>query len=50
MTKLIQQLNFSSSINNYANYYDVDGIESNLHEPKNYLWVLLFSIDRYLYS
>ncbi|CAB3241667.1 unnamed protein product [Arctia plantaginis] len=36
MTKLIQQLNFSSSINNYAYYYDVDGIESNILEEKNY--------------
>lgn len=33
MTKLIQQLNFSSSI---SSYYDVAGIETNTVEEKNY--------------
>lgn len=32
MTKLIQQLNFSSSI---SNYYEVAGIETNNVEKKN---------------
>ncbi|XP_075988544.1 LOW QUALITY PROTEIN: ornithine decarboxylase antizyme [Anticarsia gemmatalis] len=36
MTKLIQQLNFSSSINNFANYYDVAGFEIDSEEEKNY--------------
>lgn len=37
MTKLIQQLNFSSSISsNYNNYYDVVGLEPPAVEEKNY--------------